>query len=116
MTKQIQVREFLSKFHEYMKIWDVIFLDERGKNFKSIAALEISPRQRLEVLAKLSVEDYSEGPLAELVHGWTDMWVFGKVVKSVEIYIKITLGLKEKPKCICISFHPAERPMSYPFK
>ena len=43
------------------------------------------------------------------------MWVFGKDVKGIETYIKITVG-KPNMKTICISFHRAEHPMAYPLK
>lgn len=43
------------------------------------------------------------------------MWVFGKDVRGNEVYIKITLG-KPNSHTICISFHKAEHPMSYPLK
>ena len=44
-----------------------------------------------------------------------EMWVFGKDVKGQEVYIKITLGLPNS-STICISFHIAEHPMTYPLK
>ena len=44
-----------------------------------------------------------------------EMWVFGKDVKEREIYIKIMLGCADS-QTICISFHIAEYPLSYPFK
>jgi hypothetical protein len=47
--------------------------------------------------------------------GWGEMWVFGKWLNKIEVYIKITLG-SEKDPVICISFHPAEHPMNYPLK
>jgi len=31
------------------------------------------------------------------------------------VYIKISMG-KENSQTICISFHPSEYPMNYPFK
>ena len=43
------------------------------------------------------------------------MKVFGKDVKGREIYIKIMLGCAGS-QTICISFHIAEHPLSYPFK
>ena len=43
------------------------------------------------------------------------MWVFGKSVKNTEVYIKISLGRTDHP-VICISFHPAEHNLTYPFK
>jgi hypothetical protein len=116
MATKAEVKSFLNDFHTYLKVWDIIFLDDRSKNFQAIANLEITPALRKETIAKLDVEDYSQGPIPETNHGWTDMWIFGKIVKSVEVYIKVTLGLKNKPKCICISFHEAEHAMHYPFK
>ncbi len=77
--------------------------------------LDITREERLAALAKLASEDYSEGPLEEKLHGGQDMWVFGKEVKSKELYIKIALGFKGA-KVICISFHVAEHKMSYPLK
>ena len=41
--------------------------------------------------------------------------VFGKDVKEREVYIKIMLGCAGS-QTICISFHIAEYPLSYPFK
>lgn len=43
------------------------------------------------------------------------MWVFGKDYDGTELYIKISLGAPGS-KTICISFHEAEHPLSYPFK
>jgi len=53
--------------------------------------------------------------MEEKLYGGAEMWVFGKVVKSFEIYIKISLGMSST-QVICISFHKAEYPMTYPFK
>jgi len=77
--------------------------------------LEIRPVDRDKVLDELTVEDYCEGPLPEDWYGSKHMWVFGKVIKGNEIYIKITLGA-DGSNTLCISFHIAEHPMVYPFK
>jgi hypothetical protein len=114
VDKRKEVETFLKNFHEKKKIWGVLFLG-REKNFTTLSTLEIRPADREQVLDKLSVEDYSEGPLPEEWHGNKEMWVFGKTVKDQEIYIKITLGA-EGSNTICISFHTAEYPMRYPFK
>lgn len=116
MIEKTAVKNFLTQFHASAKVWGIKFIDERTKNFQALAVLEITSKLREEILMKLTVEDYSEGPVKDKMSGWTDMWVFGKVVKKVEIYIKITLGFKGIPGCICVSFHPAEHPMVYPLK
>ena len=111
MTTQEQVKLFLSEFKTKMKIWDVIFRDDRGKNLQTLLELEIRPIDRKTSLEKLKLE----GPINEILYGGSDMWVFGIVLKNKEIYIKISMGFVGT-STICISFHIAEHPMNYPFK
>lgn len=75
--------------------------------------LELRPADRLAVLESLEVKDYSEGPIEELLYRGSAMWVFGKVVKKQQVYIKITMGLSGS-SVICISFHLAEHHMRFP--
>lgn len=110
-----KVELFLNDFKQKMKVWDVIFRDDRDKNFETLSILEIRPIDRLKILEELRVTDYSEGPIEELLYGGADMWVFGKLIKNHEIYIKISLGI-EGSSVICISFHLAEYKMTYPLK
>ncbi len=107
MTEDVD--EFLAAFLQKLNIWDVIYLDERGKNIQALATLEIRPIDRKNSLISLVRTDFSQGP----ING--DQWVFGKMVKETEVYIKISLG-RPGSNTICISFHPSEYPMNYPFK
>ena len=109
------VQRFLNDFHLKTKIFDIVFLDNRDKNFKSLLSLEISSLQRKQIIDGLSTGDYSEGPLPDTLHHISDMWVFGKIVNKKEIYIKISMG-NPNNKTICISFHIAEKSMKFPFK
>lgn len=113
-TKQ-EVESFLNDFKTKMSIFHILFMDNRGKNAQALLDFEISPIKRIEILNKLTVEEYSQGPLEENMHGIQPMWVFGKDVKGTEAYIKISMG-KANSQTICISFHPAEHPMNYPLK
>lgn len=115
MANQEQVRTFLRDFSIKMNVWDVLFRDDRGKNALTLADLELRPVDRKKVLEQLTVQDYAQGPLIETLYGGADMWVFGKLVKQHEVYIKITMGFAGS-SVICISFHIAEHPMQYPFK
>lgn len=115
MANQDEIQAFLRDFHVKMNIWDVVVRDDRGKNAQTLLDLEITKDFRNKVLKSLVVEDYSEGPLPEKLYGGADMWVFGKQVKGKEIYIKITMGIAGA-QVICISFHIAEHPISYPGK
>jgi hypothetical protein len=109
------VSRFLEEFKVKMKVWDVLFRDDRNKNLQALIDLELRPIERKAILEKLEVKDYSAGPVTEKLYGGADMWIFGKIVKKKEVYIKITLG-EPGTSVICISFHLAEHKMDYPLK
>ena len=115
MAKEQEVELFLREFKEKMKIRDVLFRDERGKNSQALLDLEIRAIDRIKILENLKSTDYSEGPLEETLYRGSNMWVFGKVVNLQEVYIKVTIG-PPGSNVICISFHISEHPMNYPFK
>lgn len=115
MSTEVEVEAFLKDFKEKMKFWDVLFRDDRGKNAQALVDLELRPIDRKSILEALEAKDYSEGPLAEKLYGCADMWVFGKLVKKKEVYIKITIGAMGN-SVICISFHLAQQRMNYPLK
>jgi len=115
MASLQEVKSYLEELQMKMKIFGILYFDDRTKNQQVLHDLEISPAQRKSVIENLQPEDYSEGPLEEKMHGILPMWVFGKQVKQKEIYIKVSLGIKNT-SAVCISFHIAEHPMSYPFK
>ena len=110
-----EIEQFLQGFKQKVEIFDIIFGDERGKNTDALAALDIIPNQRKEIIKTITVTDYSEGPITNLLNQLGDLWVFGKEVNGQEVYIKICYGLPNK-QTICISFHVAEHPMKYPYK
>ena len=114
MTTKEDVEKWLNDLKAKIRIYDIYFIDDRGKNQQALYDLEISPDERKKIISKLTVKDYSEGPLAEKMRGILPMWVFGKEVKAKEVYIKISMGSVNK-NAICISFHFAEFPMNYPF-
>jgi hypothetical protein len=110
-----QVEEFLRNFKQKKKTWSIVYLDDRSKNTQTLADLEIRPIDRDNIIDKLKVEDYCQGPLSERFYGGGYMWVFGKEVKKNEVYIKITIGMPSS-SVICISFHISEHSLNYPFK
>lgn len=114
MTKDI-VEDFLSQFHQKMKIFRIIFRDDRGKNLQTLLDLEITPTQREDIIKQLEVEDYIDGPSDDTLNNIAPLWVFGKKVKNKDVYIKISMG-RPNTSVICISFHIAERQLKYKFK
>lgn len=110
-----EVERFLSNLFGKMKISEIIFLDDRKKNRDALLELDIVPADRISAIKSLTVEDYSEGPILDVLNLLGEMWVFGKDVNEKEVYIKISLGLPNR-NSICVSFHPSEHPMKYPYK
>jgi len=115
MTTESEVRQFLNEFHQKLQVFEILFWDERGKNQKALAQLEITRIKRRQLIEQLEKQDYCEGPLEDKLYGMTSLWVFGKKVNQMEVYIKISKGWSGS-QVICISFHVAEKPMIYPFK
>jgi len=115
MAIKDEVQSFLSDFLQKMKIWEIRFRDDRGKNTQALENLEITPRQRIKIIEELSVADYSEGPRTDTLNAGAPLWIFGKEFKEQLIYIKVSMGSPRRP-VICISFHEAEHEMCLPFK
>ncbi len=87
----------------------------RQKNIDTLAELEITLDEvRSEILA-LSVADYCDGPLKDpVIKG--DLWIFGKMIGTKEIYIKLKLwGDKRSSNLRVLSFHVAEERLEHPF-
>lgn len=110
-----EVQSFLEQFHLKVRVFGILFRDDRGKNQKTLEELDISPAYRKEVIMNLVVQDYVAGPVADTLNKLGEMWIFGKSVKKREVYIKVQINAYINAP-ICISFHLAEAPMKYPFK
>lgn len=115
MALKNEVEAFLASFHEKVKIFGILFRDDREKNRNALFDLDISRLERLEIVKSIETEDYSEGPIPDELHHGTEMWAFGRDVQGIEVYIKISIG-GFNGRAICISFHRAEHPMNYPLK
>lgn len=87
MALKHEVENFLANFHEKVKIFGILFRDDRAKNRMALIDLEISRLERLEIIKSIVTEDYSEGPIPDELNLGTEMWVFGKDVNGTEVYI-----------------------------
>lgn len=110
-----EVERFLNSFHQKVEIFDILFFDERDKNNDTLHKLQITALERKDIVKTITPEDYSEGPITNILNRFGDLWVFGKDVKGQEVYIKICYGQPNR-STICVSFHIAEYPMNYPYK
>ena len=114
MSNREEVDVFLSRFKIKSKTFGIIFRGDRKQNIQTLAELEITALQRQDEVMSLNISNYSSGPIQDTLNKGDDMWVFGKIIKGKEIYIKITLGGLNN-QTFCISFHIAEHKLNYPF-
>lgn len=59
---------FLLEFRQKKKVFGVLFRDDRGKNQQTLLDLEISPKERENLLDNLMVKDYVRGPLEDTLN------------------------------------------------
>ncbi len=117
MSQKEEVTQFLKDFSLKLDFWGLTLRTDRtnDKNTKTLLALELNYTQVIAILMNLKPEEYSEGPIHDKLYNISVMWVFGKIVKGHEIYIKIQMG-NPGAQVICISFHFPEYKMNYPLK
>ncbi len=115
MNKKQEVEKYLKELKQKIEIFGILIWDNRDKNRQALLDLEITPKQRVDMIVKLGFMDYVEGPLEEKIYGILPMWVFGITIKGTEVYIKVSMG-RENSKAVCISFHIAEYQLNYPLK
>ncbi|MGN2669681.1 hypothetical protein [Bacillus subtilis] len=97
--------------------------DEYYKNKIFLEKLGWQPSHILNEIKKLSVRDYCEGPqpnLSKVGPKIGAIWIFGKKIKSMKVYIKfhiIPIG-GSNSHCVCMSFHEEEegkKPLTFPY-
>jgi hypothetical protein len=114
-----QIKRFLFEFKQLMYQGpETYYVKNHLKNIQTLADLGITVRERDNIIRSLELCDYSSGPVIDENHPESCYWVFGKDISSVEIYIKLKIYTNKfgDDKAICISFHPSEYPMKYPFR
>ena len=96
MEGKTEVEHFLREFKEKMRITQVFFRDDRGKNAQTLADLELRPIDREKVLKDLKIEDYSDGPLEDVLNSESDLWIFGKEIKKKKSTLRSALDMAEE--------------------
>ena len=111
MTTQSDVNKFLGTFKNVVNQRGLRVIP-REKNLMTMQELGFAFIDVQNEIMRLDSTDYIDGPKSDLsVAG--DVWEFGKTVEHEEIYIK--LKLKDNSQAVCISFHHAQKAISYPF-
>ena len=90
------------------------FEEQRAKNIRTLAALGLLPEDVFQILLGLTPQNYYRGPSTDYNTDEADcIWEFGMIIEQREIYIKLKL-MEDFVKDI--SFHFAERELTFPFK
>jgi len=112
---QFQVAIFLRKFKEIMTESRLRPVNRRNHE-KSLASLGFTREECEREILSLTPENYCRGPVPDKNLGG-EIWEFGKVIEGHEVYIKLKIAEVASEKFAkCISFHPAELPLCYPYK
>jgi hypothetical protein len=88
----------------------------RPVNLGTLALLGLMPRDAEDRVPALVPEDYVSGPDRDRSYPGNEVWVFGPFVNGTEVYVKIQVIANPPERCVCISFHKADRPMRYPLR
>lgn len=93
---------------------------DRTKNEQTMLSLGFSDRHVGEEILTLTYKNYHKGPEDNRSKDGPskgEIWVFGKEIAGIEIYIKIHIvPTKRDTHCVCISFHEAEYSLTYPYR
>lgn len=113
MVTKSEVESFLSQLKAKANSHEIVYRP-RDKNLQGLADLDIVPFNREEVIFNLTYKDYVSGPNKDSYdHDKPDYYVFGKLIKGEMAYIKLSLGVLNKP-VDCMSFHKAEHKLTFP--
>ena len=88
----------------------------RAVNLQTLAQLGLMPRDAKTRVLGLKPDDYVSGPTPDHNSPEHEVWVFGLSIDRVEVYVKIQVTTEPLERCVCISFHTADRPMTYPLR
>lgn len=92
---------------------------QRRKNMESLSKVGLLVDHVKEILLGLTYSDYFNGPEPEDDEDYEpgEYLFFGCDVHENEFFVKFKLEqLIDNEKCICLSFHIAEKKIYYPYK
>lgn len=112
-----EVELFLKQLKEKLQFNAVgVVYRPRKENMETLALLDIVPAMRDEIIVALTAENYMSGPKNDTYDPTRPHYYeFGIIIKGIEVYIKISIGLPNKA-IDCMSFHKVAYPIKYPLK
>jgi hypothetical protein len=81
---------------------------------ETLAQLGMTIKDAKSRILRLTLNDYVSGPTPRSENSSQEAWVFQLEIDGVVIYVKVSIRL-EPARCLCVSFHEAERPMMRPY-
>lgn len=112
--KERQVQTFLREFKNLVTNGG-LYVIQRDINQKGLIDLGLTKKLREHEILSLSLSDFCEGPCPD-VNKPGNIWIFGKEINGHEVYIKLKIVYSKPNQAICLSFHKAANPLSYPLK
>jgi hypothetical protein len=88
----------------------------RKVNIDALARLGITSKHAKSLVMALTPDDYVSGPDPDHNNPGRDVWVFGAIASSQEVYVKLQVIIEPSEQCVCISFHLPQHPMRYPLR
>ena len=115
--KEQEVAAFLSKVRQSLQDPGFYLILDREKNRQALNDLDISPGVQRESISRLEVLDYYRGPSGDERFPDNTVFEFGICIDEREVYVKLAIVEKYgKVFCKCLSFHRAERSITYPLR
>jgi len=109
-----EIKSFLRSCKEHIESDRFEFV-ERRKCLQTLTELELTIEDVELVILGLQPVNYVKGPEDDLDGSQVgDVYVFGADQNSVELYIKLKCDTTRG--CVCISFHRAQWPLTYPYR
>jgi len=117
-ASRAEVGRFLADVHSAARRRDVWILGNRAENQQFLLDRGWKRDDILLFLQQLQVANYCRGPEPDRVRNGR-VWVFGMVVETFDLYIKISEVKPSRPGFVCISFHPEDPDMpklTFPYR
>ena len=89
--------------------------DESHSTPFTLLDLDYGVKEVVERLKELTVQDYSETKMDVQDVNPPILFVFCKVIKNKQVYIKLKVKEEQKKRVLCVSFHYAKEKMLFPY-
>lgn len=89
--------------------------EEEFSTISTLLDLEYSASDVVNVLNGLSVDDYSEAKIDKDDLNPPTLFIFGRIIKNKQVYIKLKIKKKQRRHVLVVSFHYAKHKMKFPF-